>query len=151
MIWLREKVFKVPEATVGPKALTIIYNIFFPLRFFYEHQSGIHYDPPTDIYTINGNEYTGKVLRLIAQKGIDAKRAGEDLKQITIRMGRESDKATTNAQKLVMGVTLEECKKTCIELGKANPSITDDTIDADDIYDDDGPIATSRNPNRVDD
>lgn len=77
MIWLRDKVFKVPEATVGPKILQYIYNTLFPLRAFYLNQSGIRYDVCKNIYYINGYEFTGEFIKRIGEMGRAPAKTGE--------------------------------------------------------------------------
>ena len=57
----------VPEGCVVPRWIQFIYHILFPLNWFYERQSGIHYDVVRDIYTIQGMKFSGDVFRHFKQ------------------------------------------------------------------------------------
>lgn len=61
------------EGTVAPKWIQIIYWILFPLNAFYEHQSGMKFNPLTNMYMIMGQEYSGEIFHFFtraASKGM---------------------------------------------------------------------------------
>jgi len=74
--WLRKDVFKVPEATIGPRFLPIIYYLLFPLNWFYEKQSGIKYDMQRHIYIIQGMEFSGGIFEFLT----DVSKTGKTFK-----------------------------------------------------------------------
>ena len=63
--WLRIRIFKVPEGAIGPKIITWLYWLLHPLNGFYQNQSGVHYDPGYDTYTIMGVKLTGEFILML--------------------------------------------------------------------------------------
>jgi len=62
LIWLRTKIFKVPEGGMSPKFIIIIQHILFPLHYFYTKQANVRFDYKTDTYFIRGTKISGNVF-----------------------------------------------------------------------------------------
>jgi hypothetical protein len=62
--WLRFEVFKQDPHTypASNSIFHVIRAILFPLDFLYERQSRVHYYPPTNRYTLEGQKIDGHVL-----------------------------------------------------------------------------------------
>jgi hypothetical protein len=58
-----KQIANVPEGAVAPKWIRFCYYILFPLNWFYHKQSGIKYEPETNVYTIEGIRITGEFFR----------------------------------------------------------------------------------------
>lgn len=59
--WLR-KLTGTPQNCWAPKWILVLHSILFPLHSFYEKQSGIKYDPRTNIYTIRGMKFSAEIF-----------------------------------------------------------------------------------------
>lgn len=55
------------EGTVAPKWIKVVYWILFPLNGFYQRQSGMKYNPLTNMYTIMGQEYSGEIFHFLTR------------------------------------------------------------------------------------
>lgn len=61
------QIANVPECSIVPKWIQCIYYMLFPFNWIYQRNSGIHYDAPRDIYTIQGMKFSGEVFRHFKQ------------------------------------------------------------------------------------
>ena len=52
----------ISEGGMSPKPIMILYHILFPLNWFYQKQSNIHYSPMSNIYTIQGQKFSGDIF-----------------------------------------------------------------------------------------
>lgn len=86
--WLNCRIFKTKEGEIAPKFVQFVYRVLFPLNWFYQKQSGMRYDPLTDVYFIRGMRFTSQVfdtLRDMAKVGHKFELVETDGEVCTIR------------------------------------------------------------------
>lgn len=86
--WLRFVVFKEDQNTYpAPNSIFhLIRAILFPLDFLYQRQSRVHYYPPTNRYTLEGEKIDGYVLYWMSKSPeaeIKLKKNGDGIWQVS--------------------------------------------------------------------